>query len=129
MLRRLLGGSALARALAAADGAPALLMDDDALFFGHGSRRGRQLRGNGCLVATDRAVVFAMWLPRRTFVFPRDTILGVDRVAGHAGKSVGRPLLRLRVRGADGDEDTVGFLVDDPARWSAQLGAALTPEG
>ncbi len=102
-------------------------IDEGANSFGVESRGPWQIRGNGCLAASDEEVVFVMWLPRRTLRFPRDRITGVERAWSHLGKTIGRPLLRVRFTGDDGQPDSVAWFVRDLPAWEAALGTGGGP--
>lgn len=98
-----------------------LLLDDRANSFGVESRGVAQIRGNGCLVATDDEVLFVMWLPRRELRIDRERITAVERVSSHLGKTVGRPLLRIRYIDEAGRLDSVAWFVRDLPAWEATL--------
>src|SRR5688500_15508607 len=89
------------------------LMDDRANSFGVESRGVAQMRGNGCLAAPSDEVLFVMWIPRRELRIARDRITAVERVASHLGKTIGRPLLRLRYIDEVGRSDSVAWYVRD----------------
>jgi hypothetical protein len=98
-----------------------VLVDDAANFFGRESRGVLQLRGNGCLALSDDTLAFAMWFPRRTLVVPRASITAVEATDSHLGKRIGRPLLRIRFTGPDGEPDAAAWYVRDLPRWRATL--------
>lgn len=98
-----------------------LLMDDRASSFGIESRGVAQIRGNGCLAATDDEVLFVMWIPRRELLIERERITAVERVASHLGKTVGRPLLRVRFVDEAARPDSVAWFVRDLPTWEATL--------
>lgn len=97
------------------------LLDDRANSFGVESAGVWQIRGNGCLAATDGEVLFVMWLPRRRIRISRDRIRAVERVRAHLGKSVGASLLRLRYINDSAQPDSIALLVRDLPAWEAEL--------
>jgi hypothetical protein len=101
-----------------------LAEEDGANFFGLGSKGGAQIRGNGFLGVSQEALLFVMWFPRKEIRIPRDRIVSVERANSHAGKTIGRPLLRVRFRNDVGEEDTAAWYVSDLQRWLVLLGAA-----
>lgn len=94
-----------------------VVIDERANFFGVESAGARQWRGNGCLAASDEAIAFAMWLPRRTLRIDRSRLVAADRTQSHLGKTVGRPLLRVRFETDGGDSDVAAWYVTDLDRW------------
>jgi hypothetical protein len=98
------------------------LLDDRANSFGVKSAGVTQIRGNGCLAATEEEVVFLMWLPRRWIRIPRDRITAVERVRTHLGKTIGASLLRLRYIDDSGKPDSIAWYVRDLPAWEAELG-------
>ncbi len=102
-------------------------IDEAANSFGVESRGPWQIRGNGCMAASAEEVVFVMWVPRRTLRIPRDRITGVERASSHLGKTIGRPLLRVRFTDDDGQPDSVAWFVHDLPGWEAALGRGGRP--
>lgn len=98
-----------------------MLLDDRANSFGIESAGVTQIRGNGCLAATDDEVLFVMWVPRREFRIPRDRITAVERATSHLGKTVARPLLRLRYTNQGGQADSIAWFVSDLPAWETAL--------
>ncbi len=96
-------------------------IDESANFFGAETRGVLQLRGNGCLGATDDEVLFIMWFPRKEISFPRARITAVERAKSHLGKRIFRPLLRVRFRDDQGRADSVAWYVRDLPAWEAAL--------
>jgi hypothetical protein len=97
------------------------LMDDSANSFGVESCGIAQIRGNGCLALTADEVLFVMWVPRRELRISRERISAVERAGSHLGKTVGRPLLRVRFADEVGRDDSVAWLVHDLPAWEAAL--------
>jgi len=102
--------------------------DFRANYFGLESLGGWQLRGNGVLVLTDRALEFLMLWPRRRFRVSLAEVTGSTLVRWHCGKSVGRDLLRVSFQAAD-REDSVAWFVPDAVAWKAALDAELSRSG
>jgi hypothetical protein len=120
-------GEARARALAADQ--ELVLVDNMANCLGVESGGRAQARGNGCLVLSTGRLVFAMWVPRRDLVIPRDQILGVERVTSHLGRSVAVPLVKVRFRNPDGAEDAVAWVVRGADAWIDALGPSTPGSG
>jgi hypothetical protein len=97
------------------------LIDDSANSFGVESRGVAQIRGNGCLALTADEVLFVMWLPRRELRISRKRISVVERAGSHLGKTVGRPLLRIRFADDLGRDDSAAWLIRDLPAWEAVL--------
>ncbi len=89
-------------------------------FFGETSRGLTQVRGNGVLVLTRRALYFKMVLAKREVTIPLESIRVVDTSRFHMGKSVGMRLLRVKY-GAPGQEVTAAWWVDDVDGWVRDL--------
>lgn len=121
-LLRPLSRPGAARARALLGGREPILADDLANCFGIESAGKTQLRGNGCLGLGPDLLVFAMWLPKRDVVVPRNRIVSVETVRSHLGKSVGRRLLRVAWVREDGVQDAVAWFVRDLDAWLAALG-------
>jgi len=117
---------AAARRAAMHAGGAVPLLSEPANYMGRESRRGREIRGNGRLVLTGDLLVFAMYVPARDLVIPRDAITAADTARGHAGRRVGRPLLRVAWDEGGGPE-RVAWWVREPDRWLAALGAPGAP--
>ena len=98
-----------------------LAIDGSANFFGLESKGRWQIRGNGCLAATAHEILFRMWIPRREVTIPRDRIIAVEHARSHLGKTVFRPILRIRFTRADGHRDAAAWWVRDLAAWDAAL--------
>jgi hypothetical protein len=92
-------------------------LDDAVRFFGSQSVGRVQLRGNGCLGANANELLFVMWWPRREVAIDRRRIVGVETPRSHLGKSVVRPLLRVRFETAEGKPDAAAWYVRDLDRW------------
>ena len=98
-----------------------LAIDESALCFGIESKGAFQLRGNGCLAATNDEVLFIMWLPHREISIPRAWITAVERAQSHLGKRIFRTLLRIGFTDEQGRADSVAWYVRDLPAWEAAL--------
>ena len=98
-----------------------LLLEDGANSFGVESKGRAQIRGNGCLAATLDEILFVMWFPRREVRIARSAVTAVERAKSHLGKTVGRPLLRVRFTNDEGRPDSVAWWVADVSEWGALL--------
>jgi hypothetical protein len=96
-------------------------IDEMANCFGLKSKGMTQIRGNGCLAATKDELLFIMWLPRKEIRIPRPWITGIERAKSHLGKTVFRPLLRVRFTDELGRSDSVAWAVRDLPAWEAAL--------
>ncbi len=85
------------------------------------SRGGAQVRGNGWLVLTDDELRFRMWAPDRETRIPLAAVSDVGTEKAWLGKWVGRRLLRVRWREANGTEDAMAWEVRDLEGWLAAL--------
>ncbi len=93
-----------------------VLIDEVANCFGVESRGMTQIRGNGCLVATDGELCFVMWAPRREMTISRPDIVAVETPRSHLGKSKGIPLLKV-VHQQGAARDSVAWVVRDLDAW------------
>ncbi|HEV3001664.1 MAG TPA: hypothetical protein VGW75_13065 [Solirubrobacteraceae bacterium] len=85
--------------------------------------RGRaQVRGNGTLALTDDALLFQQWLPGREVRIALTDVTHVGTTRWWLGKTVGRRLLCVRWRTAQGDGDGMAWEVRDLEAWLAALG-------
>jgi hypothetical protein len=98
------------------------LMEKAANGFGLESAGPAQVRGTGCLAATDREILFVMWAPRREIEIRRERVTAVTTVRSHLGKSRGTDLLRVEYRDKQGREDAAAWQVSDLDRWLDLLG-------
>lgn len=92
------------------------------------SRGKGQVRGNGWLVLTADELVFRMWVPAHETRIPLAAVTSVGTERTWLGKWVGRRLLRVRWRGADGTEDAMAWNVRDLDAWLAELEATAAGE-
>ncbi len=94
----------------------AVLTDPMANYFGRASRGGMEVRGNGALVLTDKALWFHRIGADAPLEIPLASITSVDTTRSHAGKTIGRDLLRVSF-----DDDSVAWYVRDLAGWLAAV--------
>ncbi|MBI5929246.1 MAG: hypothetical protein HY862_08055 [Chloroflexi bacterium] len=80
-------------------------------FFGQESKGVVQLRGNGVLAITTSEVYFELLAPRHAWRTAIGNIQAVETVKSHLGKTVGRPLLKIRYINEQGRTDSVAWLV------------------
>ena len=98
-----------------------IAFDESALSFGVESKGAWQVRGNGCLCATNEELLFIMWLPRRELMIARERVTAVERAKSHLGKRIGRELLRVRFTNDWGQPDSIAWYVRDLTAWEAAL--------
>ena len=98
-----------------------IAFDESALSFGVESKGVWQIRGNGCLGASNDQILFIMWLPRRELMIRRERVTAVERAKSHLGKRIGRELLRVRFTNDSGQPDSIAWYVRDLATWEAAL--------
>ncbi|MFC9472596.1 hypothetical protein ACFTS5_10405 [Nocardia sp. NPDC056952] len=103
-----------AEAAIAANFAPGEIVRSDpvANYFGSASKGGRQVRGNGALVLTDTRLWFRRAGSEDALEVALASITAVDLVQSHAGKSIGRPLVRVNF-----DDDSAAWYVRDSTQW------------
>lgn len=89
-------------------------------YFGLESKGGKQLRGNGALVATPEELWFRRAGASEPLRVARHTITATSIVRSHAGKSVGRALVRVDFEGQEGP-DAAAWYVPDAEAWAAEL--------
>jgi len=99
---------------------------ENASSLGFASLGKAQVRGNCTLGLDATRLVVAQWHPARTTEIPFDRIVEVDTTRTHLGKWVGRELLRVRFRRADGSEDVVALQVRDVQSWVTELRGRAT---
>jgi len=92
-------------------------MAPSANFFGRQSQGVRQVRGNGVLILTRKKLVFEMWMPKKTFSIPVDSIQKIEHPRSFLGKTKYFPLFKVIFKKPDGDPDSVAWLVPDPKAW------------
>lgn len=90
--------------------------------------RGRaQVRGTGRLALVEDELVFVQWVPRRETRIPLGSIEAIETPRVFLGKTVGRRLLAVSWRTADGAPERAAWEVRDLDAWRAALSAAGAP--
>lgn len=100
--------------------------DPMANFFGLGSRGSAQVRGNGALVLTDSELWFRRIGSSDPLRIPLQDIDGAAVTGSHAGKTVGRSLLRVHFRMGQA-ADSAAWLVENPESWVHAIEDDKTP--
>lgn len=113
--------SALDDADRASLGKHVVLRDPSANLMGVQSQGMGAVRGNGVLTLTHRHLYFVMWLPRRSFSIPLDTIASVATPKSFMGRSKLRELLQVNFADERGEEDAAAWQVSDLAAWTKAL--------
>lgn len=80
-------------------------------FFGQESKGVTQLRGNGIMVITSSEVYFQQLVTNREWHIAFGSIQEVETVKSHLGKTIGRPLLKIRYINPEGRIDTIAWWV------------------
>jgi hypothetical protein len=83
-----------------------------------------QLRGNGALVLTGTQLLFFMFIPKKEFRVPLESITDVSLVKSHLGKATIYDLLKVRFS-ADGKADSLAWYVPNAAEWKNDLEARM----
>ena len=78
-------------------------------FFGQESKGVAQLRGNGVMVITSSELYFQQLVTNKEWHIPFGTMQAVETAKSHLGKTVGRPLLKIRYVNPEGRIDTVAW--------------------
>lgn len=100
--------------------------DPMANFFGLESKGGAQVRGNGALVLTESELWFRRIGSSTPLRIPLQDISGADVTGSHAGKTVGRTLLRVRFR-TGSVTDSAAWLVENPESWVHAINGEKIP--
>lgn len=99
-------------------------IDRAANFFGQQSRGVMQVRGNGTLILTDTELIFELWVPKRVYHIPLQTIRSVENPKSFLGKSRFTPLLKVVFVDDQGVEDAIAWQVRDLNDWMRKLADA-----
>lgn len=99
-------------------------IDRAASFFGQQSRGIMQVRGNGILILTDTELIFEMWVPKRRYHIPVQSIRSAENPRSFLGKSRFTPLLKVVFVDDHGVEDAMAWQVRDLNDWMRKLGDA-----
>jgi hypothetical protein len=100
-------------------------IDDVVRFFGLESASVFQIRGNGCLAATEDEIRFILWLPRQELRIDRSSVTAIETPRSHRGKATLRRLLRVRYTDATGRPDAAAWEVRDLDAWLDALGSGV----
>ncbi len=113
-------GAGQAKIAATFQPAEIVVSEPSANFFGYASKGGRQVRGAGALVLTPHRLWFHRFGSSQALEIPLSAITQLDVVRSHAGKSVGRPLVRVTI----GDDSAAWFVLDAEG-WRNAIAAQL----
>ncbi|HEY0637310.1 MAG TPA: hypothetical protein VGD67_06665 [Pseudonocardiaceae bacterium] len=100
-----------------------VLRDPLANYQGLASRGGRQLVGNGALVLTRDLLWFHRFGAGEPLEIPLSRVRDADLVRAHAGRSVGRDLVRVEFEGGPDGVDSAAWWVREPGPWLEELRA------
>ena len=81
-----------------------------------------QLRGNGGLTFTRKALRFYQVMPRQDIDIPLASVTETALVRVHLGKTVGRMLFKV-IFVRDGATDSIAWYVADAELWKRQVDA------
>ena len=101
-------------------GVPFLMKDLTANSFGLESAGVWQVRGNGGLVLTEKALHFFMFLPQRDLRVPLDAITELTLTKSHLGKATIYDLLKVRFSAED-KTDSIAWYLTDPQAWKDRI--------
>jgi len=103
-------------------GADAIVrLDDVVRFFGLSSGGMFQVRGNGCLAATERELLFRLWIPTREVLIERPSVTSIGTPRSHRGKASLHRLLRVEFTNRRGEPDAAAWQVRDLDAWLRSL--------
>ncbi|MEZ6195098.1 MAG: hypothetical protein R3F20_05120 [Planctomycetota bacterium] len=91
--------------------------------FGRRSRGLLQVRGNGLLLLLDDRIAFHPLARGENWEIPLERILGLSDPRVFLGKTYLRPLLAIRFRDDEGEEDEAAWAVRDPEGWRRDIEA------
>jgi len=86
-------------------------------FFGQESAGLKQIRGNGTLVLTDKALYFALWKPKREYNILLNEIIGIEKTKSHLKKTKGIMMLKVIFIKDKGEQDSIAWIVDKLDDW------------
>lgn len=89
-------------------------------FLGEASKGGRQVKGNGALVLTKKALFFIRAIPEAEYEIPISAIRKISLVKSFNGRTVMGKILRVDFEGKAG-EDAMGWALHDADRWKTSL--------
>ncbi len=99
------------------EGKKVLGISSNANFFGVESLGAAQLRGNGVLLLTSEEFFFEMWMPKKEFHISISSIINIEVVKSHLGKTKSRPLLKVVFQNVKGETDSAAWLVGNIPHW------------
>lgn len=99
-----------------------VLSDRFANFYGLFTHGPGQIRGNGWLLLTKDDLIFEMYLPARSLVIPLKSVIHVDTVPAHLGKTgkAGQPLLRITYA-SEAQKESAAWRVDQVQQWVSSI--------
>ena len=97
-----------------------LMKDLTANSFGLESAGVWQVRGNGGLVLTAECLHFFMYLPKREFRVPLDSITELTLTKSHLGRATIYDLLKVRFS-VDDSSDSIAWYLADPNAWKSRI--------
>jgi hypothetical protein len=86
-------------------------------FFGQESLKLKQVRGNGVLVLTPKELYFELWLPKRVYQIPIDSIIDIEVTKWHLRKTKSRDLLKVIFTNPTGETDSSAWIVRELDLW------------
>ncbi|MBD3413020.1 MAG: hypothetical protein GF421_01140 [Candidatus Aminicenantes bacterium] len=98
-----------------------VLKDNSANFFGKGSLKSKQVRGNGILILTEDEIYFSMFLPRKEIIVPLHSIQNIETPKSFLGKTKFKPLLKISFEACHGVQDSAAWLVRDVEKWKKEI--------
>ncbi len=107
----------------------ALCIDRSASWFGRQSQGMAQIRGNGVLVLTRKALWFRRLAPDLEITIPLESIRKISTPRSFLGKSIFRPLLRVDFVTRQGQDDAAAWYVRDLECFYAGLRDLCGPRG
>jgi len=105
----------------AVSGKRIVLREASANLIGMRSQGLGAVRGNGVLTLTERSLQFVMWLPRRSFSIPLDSVGSVESPTSFMGRSKLRELLQVNFADERGEADAAAWVVRDLQAWTGAL--------
>jgi hypothetical protein len=90
-----------------------LFKDSSANFFGQESKGHMQIRGNGIFIITDENILFYRYLPQMELKIPVENIIAVESAGSFLGKSIFRPLLKIKFKTPSGNQDTAAWYLKE----------------
>ena len=98
-----------------------ILSANNANFFGQQSHKSTQVRGNGVLILTVEDLYFEMWVPKKNFRIPINSILKIEITKSFLRKSIFRKLLKVVFTNQESEEDAAAWWVTSLDKWIEEL--------